>query len=88
MAIIKSAKKAFRQSQKRRVKNLKIGEKIRRLLKETRSLISAQKIEEAKKILPRTFQVLDKAAKVGLLKKNTVNRKKSRLAKQLGKTAK
>lgn len=88
MAIIKSAKKSFRQSVKRKAKNLKIGEKIKSLLKETRSLISAKKIEEVKKLLPQTFKALDKAAKIGFLKKNTVNRKKSRLAKLINKTSK
>lgn len=87
MAIIKSAKKAFRQSLKRKAKNLKIGGRIKNLLKETRSLVLAKKIEEAKKILPQTFKALDKAAKTGFLKRNTVNRQKSRLAKLIEKTA-
>jgi len=45
-----------------------------------------KKIEEAKKLLPKLYKALDKAAKVGLIKKNTASRKKSRLTKLVLKT--
>lgn len=79
MPITKSAKKALRQSLKRRAKNLKKKKEIRKLLKKFQNLISWKKIEEAKKILPQVYKILDKAAKTGLIKKNTAARKKSRL---------
>ncbi len=81
MPITKSAKKALRQSQKRRIRNIQKKEKIKKLLKEVKSLISQNKAEEAKKLLPQVYRVLDKAAKTGLIKKNTAARKKSRIAK-------
>jgi len=37
--------------------------------------------KEAEKVLSKTFQVIDKAAKRGIIKKNNASRKKSRLAK-------
>ena len=40
-------------------------------------------IEEAKKLLSRVYKLLDKAAKVGVIKKNTAARKKSRIAKAI-----
>jgi len=81
MAITKSAKKAWRQSLKKRKRNLIYKEKIKSLVKEVKNLISQKKIEEAKKLLPQIYKILDKAAKVGVIKKNTAARKKSRIAR-------
>lgn len=88
MPIIKSAKKALRQDKKRRVNNLRRQKKIKSLIKEVRSLVSAQKIEEAKRLLPQLYKSLDKAAKVGVIKKNTASRKKSRITKLINKPSK
>ncbi len=81
MAITKSAKKALRQNAKRREKNLVYKNKIKSLIKETRALVLAKKIQEAKSKLPELYQALDKAAKVGVIKKNHASRTKSRLTK-------
>ena len=83
MAITKSAKKALRQNLRRRKKNLVYKNKIKYLIKEARTLVTEKKIEEAKKILPQIYKILDKAAKVGVIKKNTAARKKSRITKLL-----
>lgn len=83
MPITKSAKKALRQSERRRVRNVKKKKKIKNLIKEIKSLISQKKIEEAKKLLPQVYKVLDKAVKTGLIKKGTADRKKSRIAKAI-----
>ena len=40
---------------------------------------------EAKKLLPAIYQALDKAAKVGVIKKNNASRRKSRLTKLIDK---
>jgi len=85
MPITKSAKKAVRQNIRRREKNLVSKNKIKNLIKEIRVLITEKKIEEAKKILPQVYKILDKAAKVGVIKKNSAARKKSRLARLLNK---
>ena len=81
MAITKSAKKAARQSLKRKAQNSEYKNKIKVLVKEFRSLVSAKKLDDAKKVLPKLYQALDKAVKVNVLKKNTASRKKSRFAK-------
>ncbi|TSC95106.1 MAG: small subunit ribosomal protein S20 [Parcubacteria group bacterium Licking1014_1] len=81
MAITKSAKKSIRQSARRKTRNLVYKNKIKSLIKETRNLVLAKKIEEAKNVLPKLYQALDKAAKVGVIKKNAASRKKSRLTK-------
>lgn len=85
MPITKSAKKALRQNLRRRVRNLIYKKKIKNLLKEVKSLVSQKKIEEAKKILPQIYKTLDKAAKRGVIKKNTASRKKSRITKLINK---
>jgi len=74
MAITKSAKKALRQSARRRAGNIKKQRKLKNLLKEVNSLTAQKKVEEAKKLLPQVYKLLDKAVKVGLIKKNTAAR--------------
>jgi len=85
MAITKSAKKTLRQSQTRRKRNLQRKKKIKDLIKEVKTLVSQKKTEEAKKLLPQIYKALDKAAKVGTIKKNTAARKKSRITKLINK---
>jgi len=86
MPITKSAKKALRQSLRRRVRNLKIKTNIKNLLKEVRNLVSQKKVEEAKKLLPQVYKALDKSAKSGVIKLRTVARKKSRIAKLINRS--
>lgn len=85
MAITKSAKKALRQSLKRRIRNIKQREKIKNLIKQARILVSQKKAGEAKKLLPQIYKLLDKTAKAGLIKKNAAARKKARIAKLINK---
>ncbi len=86
MPITKSAKKALRKSLKRRARNFQHKNKIKKLLKEMKSLVTEKKIEGAKKLLPQVYKLLDKAAKTGLVKKNTVARKKSRITRLINKS--
>jgi len=83
MAITKSAKKSIRQNKRRRAINIIYKNKIKILLKEARSLTSAKKNKEAEALLPKLYQALDKAAKVGVIKKNNASRKKSRITKSV-----
>jgi small subunit ribosomal protein S20 len=81
MAITKSAKKAIRQSAARNERNTVYKDKMKALIKEAKSLVSAKKMDEAKKLLPQIYAILDKTAKVGIIKKNNASRRKSRLTK-------
>lgn len=81
MPITKSAKKALRQSLRRRVQNLKRKEAYKSGIKDIRKLIAGQNIEEAKQLLPRLYKALDKAAKTRVIAKNKASRLKSRLTK-------
>ena len=85
MAITKSARKAIRQTARRRERNFEYRDKIKILVKEVRTLVAQKKIDEAKKILPQVYQILDKAAKVGVIKVNNASRRKSRIAQSIGK---
>ena len=87
MAITKSAKKAIRQSARRKEQNVVYKDKIKALVKEARALVSTKKMAEAKKLLPEIYKALDKAAKVGVIKKNNASRRKSRLTKLIDKKA-
>ncbi len=88
MAIIKSAKKAIRQNKKRRAHNLVYLNKMKGLIKETRALVLQKKYKEANAILPQVYAILDKTAKVGIIKKNEASRKKSRLTKLIARSSK
>ena len=83
MPITKSAKKALRQNIRRRARNLVYKKKMKALIKEVRVLVLEKKIEEAKKLLPQIYKILDKSAKVGVIKKNTASRKKSRITQSI-----
>lgn len=88
MPITKSAKRALKKSLKRRKKNLKLKEEIKESLKGVKKLIAEKKIEETKKNLPKVFKILDKAAKVGVIKKGKANRVKSKISKSISKSQK
>jgi len=81
MAITKSAKKAIRQSARRKKQNAVYKDNIKKLVKEVLVLVSTKKADEAKKLLPKIYSALDKAAKVGVIKKNNASRHKSRLTR-------
>ena len=79
MAITTSAKKAQRASLKKRVFNVRRSRALTTTTKATRKLIGTS-VEDARKSLSSAYQAIDKAAKRGIIKKNTASRKKSRLA--------
>ena len=81
MPITESAKKALRQSERRRERNLLKKEAFKDAIKKIKKLVQADKIDEAKKLIPEAYKAIDKAAKTGVLKKNNAARKKSRLMK-------
>lgn len=65
------------------MRNLKVKQQLKKVLKEIHSLIAAKNIEEAKKLLTKAFSQLDKAAKKNIIHPGTADRRKSRLAKRL-----
>lgn len=83
MPLTESAKKAFRQSQKRRKQNQLARNKIKKLEKTIESLLVQKKTSEAKSLLPQIARALDKAAKIGVIKNNKASRKKSRISHRM-----
>lgn len=88
MPITKSAKKSVRKDKKRTKINIQRKNKLKDLLKKVRNLITQNKKDEAKKLLPQIYKILDKTAKTGVIKKNNARRKKSRIIKAINKIKK
>lgn len=78
MAITKGAKKAHRQSLRRKAGNLVRKEALRSALKSVR-----QATKGDAKALAAAYQAIDKAYKRGIIKKNTAARRKAKVAKLL-----
>jgi len=85
MANTKSAQKAIRQAERRRVFNLRRLRAMKELVKEVKRL-ALSKDKKALEVLHEAYKAIDKAAKRGVIKKNTASRKKSRLTKFVNKT--
>lgn len=83
MANTRSAEKQMRQSEKRRLRNAGIRSGVRTAVKGVRSAIESGSVDEARVQWSRTIKVLDKAATKGVVHKNAVARRKSRLTRQL-----
>lgn len=86
MPLTTSAKKALRGSERKRVFNLRRNRAMKERTKEVRILAGKQG-PQAAMTLSRAYQAIDKAAKNGVIKKNTAARKKSRLARAVHKTS-
>jgi len=76
MPITASAKKALRQSIRRRARNLKRSNAYKSAMKDLKKSASADQLAKA-------YQAIDKAAKTGVIKKNKAARLKSAAAKLL-----
>jgi small subunit ribosomal protein S20 len=80
MPIIKSAKKALRGSERKRVFNIRRQKKVETAVKDIKKLVGEKKVKEAKAALALAYKALDKAAKAGTIKKGAADRRKSRLS--------
>ena len=87
MPITKGAHKAHRSSLNKHVYNVRRKVAMKDSVKKLRKLTDAGKKDEAEKMLNEAYQSIDKAAKRGVIKKNTAARKKSRLVAALKKIA-
>jgi len=86
MANTSSAKKAHKQSLKKRVFNVRRSRAMKDVVKEIEEKTKEGGDADAQTLLPKAYKAIDKAAKRGIIKKNTAARKKSRLAALLKKT--
>lgn len=83
MPIIKSALKAMRQSQKRRLRNRAAKSSLKTVIKKVRAGIEEGDRNAAEKAFTQAVPSIDKAASKGFIHKNAAARYKSRLARQL-----
>lgn len=81
MPIIKSAKKALKSSSRKKVFNDRRSKVMKSTIKDVKKLVLDKQSAEARKKLSEAYQAIDKAAKRGIIKKNTAARKKSRLSR-------
>jgi small subunit ribosomal protein S20 len=88
MAITKNAKKANRVSLRKRVANDARRRTMKEAVKEVRNNVVAKDQKAIKSNLSLAFKALDKAAKKGVIKKGTADRKKARLARSIAKMSK
>ena len=79
MANIKSAEKQNRQAEKAKARNRAGKSNLKSALKKARTAIDGG--SGSKEVLSESFSAIDRAAKKGLIKTNTADRYKSRLAK-------
>ena len=88
MANTASAKKAVRQSEKRRKINVKTKDTFKSARKVVKDALVKDDVKAAKSALPKVYSEIDKAVKKGVIKRNTGARYKSRMAKAVKKADK
>ncbi|MBV9302614.1 MAG: 30S ribosomal protein S20 [Acidobacteriaceae bacterium] len=85
MANTVSALKRVRMTERRTAINRSRKSRLRHQIRALRRLIEQKDVQGATKTLPATFSLVDRAAKWGIIKKNTAARYKSRLTTRLQK---
>jgi small subunit ribosomal protein S20 len=79
MANTYSALKRVRQDERRTEFNRKNTTRLRHQIRAMRRAIAGKDAKAAAELLPRTFSVIDRSAKSGIIKMNTAARYKSKL---------
>ena len=79
MAHSKSSKKRVFIGERNAARNKSIKSRVKTFVKKVLIAVEAKNVDEAKAALQVAYKELDKAVTKGVLKKNTVSRKKSRL---------
>jgi len=79
MANTYSALKRMRQSERRTEFNRQNKSRLRHQIRAMRRAILAKDSAAATALLPKTFSIIDRSAKNGVIKKNTAARYKSKL---------
>lgn len=87
MPNITAAIKSVRADERKRGFNDRKRRLMRENIKSFRKLVDEKKFDEAQALLPTVYKMIDKAAKGGVLKKNTASRKKSVLTRFLARSS-
>lgn len=83
MAIHKSAIRQMRTSLRRNTINNRNKSILRTQIKKIKTAVKNKDLEEAQKLLPETFSVIDRSIKKRAIHENTGNRYKSRINRQV-----
>jgi small subunit ribosomal protein S20 len=83
MANHPSALKRHKQSLKRKLNNTTNRHKLKTQMRKLKTAIASGKAADAKGLIPATFSLIDKSVQKGVIKKNTAQRYKSRMAKSV-----
>jgi small subunit ribosomal protein S20 len=83
VSALKRVRVAERRTQVNRVRRSRLRHQIRAM----RRLLESKDVSAATALVPKTFSVIDKSAKLGVIKRNTADRYKSRLTLRLRKLA-
>ena len=83
MPNIKSAKKRVLTNKRKETENNLVEVRMRNSIKKIEKLVKESNKEESTKALNTTLRNIDKAANLGIIKKNNAGRKKSRLTKMV-----
>ena len=79
MANTISALKRVRQTERRTAVNRKNKTRLRHQIRAMRRALAGKDPKVAAEMLPKTFSEIDRSAKLGMIKKNTAARYKSKL---------
>ena len=88
MANTYSALKRVRQTERRTEFNRKAKSRLRHQIRSMRRALQDKDAKKAGELMSHTFSIIDRAAKSGLIKKNTAARYKSRITARLNAVAK
>ncbi|MBL7224974.1 MAG: 30S ribosomal protein S20 [Desulfobacteraceae bacterium] len=83
MANHKSALKRARQNEVKRIRNKGYKTRVKKAVKEVRTALSDDSVDQAKKSFVKTVSIIQKAASKGVIHRNQASRKISRLATQI-----
>ena len=83
MANTVSSLKRVRMTERKTAVNRMRKSRLRHQLRAMRRLLESKDANGATQLVPKTFSMVDKAAKQGIIKKNTAARYKSRLTLRL-----
>ncbi|MBP9478600.1 MAG: 30S ribosomal protein S20 [Sebaldella sp.] len=87
MAHSKSSKKRIVIGERNRLRNQAVKSRVKTFIKKVLVAVDANNVDEATTALNTVYKELDKAVSKGILKKNTVSRRKSRLAAKVNSLA-
>lgn len=83
MPVTKTTKRRPQQNERKRILNKKRTLEMKKLVKEANTLVAAKEVKAVEEMMPKIYKAIDKAAKRGVIKKNTAARKKSRMMKKV-----